>query len=520
MHVRISIALTTLLGVVAPSPHVASAQQISRQNLVTFAQDPARVAALKRGVAVMKSRKPSDPKSWFFQAAIHGVSPEFVAEALARDPDVAKVDQAKFWNQCPHAGQVSAEFLIWHRAYLFYFEQILREAAGDSQLSVPYWAYNEADRGFPAIFGDPDPDPRTGEPRNPLFDVQREAAFVFGVYELSDEAVSTQLSDAEKRFFGPSEREGFAGGVADSNPLTQGLAERSPHNSIHFAVGGAIGNAAGSMSDVSTAAFDPIFWVHHANIDRLWSIWDCDATRVWGAVPPRSWFDEKPWVFHDVTLSLKRLSRLEYIKYSTLGISYDSDKPNCTRLSETSPTPVILTNVDNATQPRMARRESIGESNQNISLSAANPVTHELTLNGGPILDAPDLSAALRTKGTETRRVLLELRGISYDAPPSVGYDVYVNIAAGAVPDRTSRNYVGTLNLFGLSHHHATSEAVQSFDVTDAVTATGSDVRRLRVTIVPFNLLSPRRREVSPLGRSGNVTIKSIGVVIAEGARQ
>ena len=29
----------------------------------------------------------------------------------------------------------------------------------------------------------------------------------------------------------------------------------------------------GLMSIQETAAIDPIFWVHHANIDRLWEVW-------------------------------------------------------------------------------------------------------------------------------------------------------------------------------------------------------------------------------------------------------
>ncbi|HYR84537.1 MAG TPA: tyrosinase family protein [Terriglobia bacterium] len=52
-----------------------------------------------------------------------------VEAALAQDPDVDKVDQARFWNGCPHGGEPSADFLLWHRAYLYYFERILREVA-------------------------------------------------------------------------------------------------------------------------------------------------------------------------------------------------------------------------------------------------------------------------------------------------------------------------------------------------------------------------------------------------------
>ena len=34
--------------------------------------------ALRRGVRAMKARKPSDPLSWFYQAALHGVTVEMI----------------------------------------------------------------------------------------------------------------------------------------------------------------------------------------------------------------------------------------------------------------------------------------------------------------------------------------------------------------------------------------------------------------------------------------------------------
>lgn len=41
------------------------------------------------------------------------------------------------------------------------------------------------------------------------------------------------------------------------------------HGSIHVAVGGTMGH----MSQLQYSAFDPIFWLHHANVDRLFAIW-------------------------------------------------------------------------------------------------------------------------------------------------------------------------------------------------------------------------------------------------------
>ncbi|KAJ4297390.1 hypothetical protein N0V88_004310 [Collariella sp. IMI 366227] len=40
------------------------------------------------------------------------------------------------------------------------------------------------------------------------------------------------------------------------------------HNEIHDRVGGG-----GHMSSLDVSSFDPFFWLHHFNVDRLWAIW-------------------------------------------------------------------------------------------------------------------------------------------------------------------------------------------------------------------------------------------------------
>lgn len=51
--------------------------------------------------------------------------------------------------------------------------------------------------------------------------------------------------------------------IANTIPL------ETPHNTIHTSIGG----SGGSMSSISTAAHDPIFWFHHCNIDRYFYNW-------------------------------------------------------------------------------------------------------------------------------------------------------------------------------------------------------------------------------------------------------
>lgn len=56
---------------------------------------------------------------------------------------------------------------------------------------------------------------------------------------------------------------------AFSTTLTPGLSLEGIHNNVHGSVGGRYGH----MSFLAFSAFDPLFWLHHANIDRLFALW-------------------------------------------------------------------------------------------------------------------------------------------------------------------------------------------------------------------------------------------------------
>jgi len=199
------------LGAGAMLPWSAALAQThpTRQSLSSFSRDPAKVASLRKGVAAMKARAPSDPKSWFFQAAIHAYNDAAYNDALSRDPGVARVDAQRFWNKCPHFGQSSADFLIWHRAYLYNFERILREEAGDPMLALPYWDYSKPEgRSFPQIFASQFLD---GQTLNPLYDPNRETAFVTGRFDISDDVGLARATMAVPIFFSDVGRPGFAG---------------------------------------------------------------------------------------------------------------------------------------------------------------------------------------------------------------------------------------------------------------------------------------------------------------------
>lgn len=536
-----SIASGALLPCLAPSVWGQSIP-LPRQKLEDFATQPSRLAALKRGIAEMKRRRPSDPTSWFYQGAIHAVSPEAIEAALQADPDVAKIDQARFWNQCPHSANYnSADFLLWHRAYIYYFERILRAASGDPSLSLPYWNYTDpTQRGFPRQFAEPETDPVTQAPRNPLFDHRREQAFMFGLYELSEGAAGTVAIFRETDFFGATEDTGLAGGVGDNNARTRGRIERQPHDMLHFAIGGAIGtgdvdlgeDTSGIMASVQTAAFDPIFWVHHTNIDRLWTVWECISTppRKWGKVPPKEWLEAKPWFFNDSGSQVVNHSRLHYLDKRNLQVAYDSDQPNCKPLSEIAATALAAASPgDNSPlsvapavrsfvlKAEVGARPGVGQVTPDSPYLAEVPLTTLPSSLGGNAKNSI-MSASKATP----RRVVLEIEDLNVQGVTSTGFDVYVNLPEGSAPSREALSYVGTVSLFGAiaskGHaHHGHSPSVQRFDISRIIIGDTFDTTKVRVQIVPFDLLSPRAGRPR-LRRAVGLTHGRMRVLLLEGS--
>ena len=121
-------------------------------------------------------------------------------------------------------------FLSWHRQYLFQAEQMLR--AVEPTITIPYWDY-ASDTARPDWVRKP-----TG--------VSRPAPVGPGFLP-SGATISTILGRGD-----------YAGFTVDL--------ENNAHNQVH-------NWCKGTLQNPSTASFDPIFWLLHGNVDRLWAIW-------------------------------------------------------------------------------------------------------------------------------------------------------------------------------------------------------------------------------------------------------
>ena len=151
--------------------------------------------------------------------------------------------------------------------YLYFFDRILRAAAGDRNLVLPYWDWTDASqRTLPLPFRQP------ADSTNSLFIAApsgRPTGLDDGTFSLSASTVDDSGAFADVTYeTGGSSGNGFGGG--SSSPMhfasAYGDLEMQPHNIVHSDLGGLMG-------DPNTAAQDPIFWLHHGNIDRLWNRW-------------------------------------------------------------------------------------------------------------------------------------------------------------------------------------------------------------------------------------------------------
>jgi tyrosinase len=543
---------------------------LKRVGIKEFAQNAQGLADLRKAVKRMRELPPRHPFSWTFQGNIHWrpFFPDYVYQQADESTDPAQQlfrdatgfsPAADVFNKCPHGNWW---FLPWHRAYLYFFERILRWASGNDKLCLPYWNYcDAAERELPKVFRDPTTDGKRDGPPNPLYLPStvtfedharnpqvfplRDSALNSGLTQLTPFVASTaalnvipftNASPASPRdaFGGPRACDSMCG-------CGSGALESIPHNQVHNAIGGnavQVGDAlrVGFMGDVVTAARDPIFWLHHANIDRFWESW---LALKDGRDNPQDdeWLNAE-FTFYDVGPKEKPVPAVvtprQLLNTKDLGYEYDKLEP----LPKATPAPVLAVTGQSvrtlAATPAppvpkigIPDMSHMMEGGIKLSNTRAKSVAVPLQRNVAP----DGIRGALAEKADAVGELYVAVQGIEFLYQPGVYYDVFLGLPKDEAPTPASGHYIGSISLFGVGHPGAPSHSgadhgrLTRFSVRLRVPVTlrkrlsdeKVDTTKLEVTFVPQSGTEPvnkERKPAEPKERTDAVTVRRVELLL------
>jgi tyrosinase len=402
-----------------------------------------------KAVASMKATAAKDPDSWTFQWYTHAVRNDKTkaGELLAifgpgSSPN--KMLAQSMWDTCQAhmPPNIEDDFLPWHRMFVYYFEEIIRAVSGKKHFTLPYWNYSVAGPNhgvIPPEFTKKN-DPLLGslyiDNRNPGVNMGQAIDKGFPPGTLGTDALA-------ECFYEPS------GGIDPGfcMKLDFGL-----HGTVHVLVGDGK-----NMGSVPWAANDPIFWLHHCNIDRLWASWNKAGRKN----PPGSGsftFAEKKQKV------VANISDWMVPETEAHGYCYDhlEPVPKCPTTKED-----LIARLQNQLRVAAVKAKDIklGAGRTSVSLEP-------LSVKKGAKPKAFDERVRALPKN---KHLSLLVKNLQADAPPGILYHLYLELPEGAKGDKLTPHFVGTINFFDAVRHadaHAKKdqkdpERFYQFDITN-----------------------------------------------------
>jgi len=402
--------LTALL--IASCSNETDVRYVRKNANTTEAQ--ADIEAMQKAMTIMKAKDCNDPTSWYYQAAMHWIPDQIDSNKLCESySDWSELKMA--WDECTHSNSGAEEinFLIWHRMYIWHFEKIVRKTSGKADFALPYWGYtnyDEADKVMPEGW------------RN-------------AQSSLYEEARIESLNNG--RPIEGAARRAIDGGypklmeITDYQTFNSNF-DRGIHGTLHNYIG--MGNhihaiyynrimqknsLTGLMAQVPTAAFDPIFWAHHSNIDRVFQQWLSSPN---GQKITLQQLKDNPWKYQFFDENGKSVV---YTPEEVLAVVYNMDY-------DYDDAKVQLN--ENAPDAQIGVRQIITSSTPNSLIKGES--THVGTLNN--------------PADYNNSKTLLEI-STTFDEMPMGVYEVYVNHTETAF-ETSNKSFVGIMSFFGANH--------------------------------------------------------------------
>src|SRR5882724_6250896 len=449
----------------------ANAAASIRYNLAS-ANGQAMLKKYAQAVKLMMALPPSNPLSWTFQWYTHAVPTNTTKAAqlasIFPNPSPAKTLATAMWNTCQGHFAASGEpyFCPWHRMYVCAFEDIIREVLHDQSFTLPYWNYTSA-----AAYAVPQHFRMQNDPLwGPLFRPNRNATSNAGQPIFAAGGSASDLSPspamAENNYLPIGAVSGF------NQTLDFGL-----HGNVHVFTGNGQG-----MGQIPWAANDPIFWMHHCNIDRIWVSWN----NAGHTNPTTAAWLNKTFVFAGADGKGMKWVVKDYT--NTRKCNYRYDRLIGTRL--------IASVAESFATAATIAPVTVAKTSSGPVALGATPVRVSLPAVASPSPAAAPAASPLAGRLSalpDDRRLYLVINDFKAAAQPETLFRVYLDLPDNAPSDPLNSNYVGSFNFFaavphGDDHDHADTARSISFDITDVAAnldANGKLKAEHTVTIVP-----------------------------------
>ncbi|NBC31966.1 MAG: polyphenol oxidase [Alphaproteobacteria bacterium] len=464
---------------------VAQASVPLRRSLHEMDLDDPVLAAFRTFVATMKDPdRDGTPVSWVGFANVHGSLSGF--------------------NLCPHGNWY---FLPWHRGYVRMYEMAVRSITGYEEFAMPYWDWT-AHPDFPAAFGD---QTFNGQP-NPLY--------VEGRLTATGDRIPTSVSgpDVMDQIYAKTNYEEFGSsrprGQDDLDPRwitaggTQGELEFNPHNNIHCLI-------RGPFMCNGASPQDPIFQMHHGNIDRIWAEWIAQG---------RNNSDNSLWLdmpftdnYIDPDGNLYTQAVRDMLEVEPLGYTYGIGAPQAP-----APIPDPARNLYLAAlYGAPTALEAVGPQrvlavNEQVA-TPENPLSIRLDPNTRLLQSAVALDTAetVRTAGLTERRVYAFIRQLEPADQVNTQLRVFANLPeVSGDTDISVPNYVTTIGFFGPTGRHGDHDMrpTVAVDLTPTLRRlereSGLETDELSVQLVPVPQVG------DDPGAAGNVAVSEVELAI------
>jgi len=454
-----------------------------------FELTPAEVTRLKAAYAALRNVYRDDPRSWYNQGLVHC----WYCSGALDNLNGMEI----------HGGWL---FLAWHRAYLYFHERILGNLIGDPTFALPYWDWDSCRddandmtgrNRFPGeVYGFPN------SSSNPLHDLSRAVGpndRIPPIY-VGPAAMKPIMTSASFTEFGGSGNQELPRRTPEVGDAQQmGQIEGGPHGVPHVWTTEPTLDRnkppMPNMGALASAAFDPVFFAHHANIDRLWDVW---AQGAGHANPDNPRWLNQFFLFYDHLQTWTGITISQTTNAET-SLSYRYQPPAWPPGPPAPPAAAVAAR----TAPRFAEAPPL------------SPPLVELSTGSQPKVLAPrpttvqvaipqEAKAKIRTLAAPTspQKLVLRIDGVELPADRSVVVQVYVNRPDITAPARgAERGYVGSIVIVpstssGAGHVHAKVQRNFGFALTPELAASLATQDNISVTLVPVTGDATKSTEV------------------------